>query len=115
MSDIIASLAINGAHKLVVRAELRWHKALSDYGANQSIGFPNTAYFLPVIYGVTGQKVGVLGDVARVMEHCRAILPPIMKTGDSLSSLEPILNAGMAALFAEEINPQVVRWRRFRA
>ena len=103
MSDIIASLAINGAHKLVVRAELRWHKALSDYGANQSIGFPNTAYFLPVIYGVTGQKVGVLGDVARVMEHCRAILPPIMKTGDSLSSLEPVLNAGMAALFAEEI------------
>jgi acetyl-CoA synthase len=103
MSNVIPSLAISGSHKLVDQAEFRWQKALSKYGADQSIGFPNTAYFLPVIYGTTGLKVETLGDVARVMEHCRAILPPIMKTGDDLASLEPILSAGMAALFAEEI------------
>ena len=103
MSTVIASAAINGAHKLVDRAEAAWRKALANSGADQSIGFPNTAYFLPVIYGVTAQKVETLGDVAKVIEHCREMLPPVMKPGGDLLSLDPVLSAGMATLFAEEI------------
>ena len=103
MSNIIASLAISGAHKLVDRAETAWRKALANYGADQPIGFPNTAYFLPVIYGVTGLKVETLGDVIKCIERCRAMLPTLIKENDTISSLDPALNAGMAALFAEEI------------
>ena len=103
MSNIIASLAISGAHKLVDRAETAWRKALANHGANQPIGFPNTAYFLPVIYGVTGLKVETLGDVIKCIERCRAMLPTLIKENDTISSLDPALNAGMAALFAEEI------------
>jgi acetyl-CoA synthase len=30
---------------------------LEQYGADTKIGFPNTAYYLPVIYSLTGMKV----------------------------------------------------------
>nr|WP_099092353.1 acetyl-CoA decarbonylase/synthase complex subunit alpha/beta [Dehalogenimonas formicexedens] len=55
------------------------------------------------MYGVTGQKVETLGDVAHAIAKCREMLPPVMKPEDALLSLDPVLNAGMAALFAEEI------------
>ncbi|XUX01300.1 MAG: acetyl-CoA decarbonylase/synthase complex subunit alpha/beta [Dehalogenimonas sp.] len=103
MSNLIASAAIKGAHSLVDWAETAWQNALVRHGTGKLIGFPNTAYFLPVIYGVTAQKVQTLGDAAQVIERCRGILPELMKPEDSLSSLEPVLNAGLAALFAEEI------------
>ncbi|PPD58929.1 acetyl-CoA decarbonylase/synthase complex subunit alpha/beta [Dehalogenimonas etheniformans] len=103
MSNLIASATIKGAHSLVDRAETAWQNTLARYGTGKLIGFPNTAYFLPVIYGVTAQKVQTLGDAAQVIQRCRDILPGWMNPDDTLSSLEPVLNAGLAALFAEEI------------
>ena len=61
MSKIIASAAIRGAHKIVNQAEAKWHEATERWGAGKTVGFPNTAYYLPVIYGITGQKVEKLG------------------------------------------------------
>ena len=63
MSKIIASAAIRGAHKIVGQAEEKWRKAMDTHGANEPVGFPNTAYFLPVIYGMLGTKVEKLGDM----------------------------------------------------
>ena len=50
MSKIIASAAIRGAHKIVSRAEDKWRQAMEKYGEKEPVGFPNTAYYLPVIY-----------------------------------------------------------------
>lgn len=49
MSKIIASAAIRGAHKIVANAEVKWKTAMEKWGANEPIGFPNTAYYLPII------------------------------------------------------------------
>ena len=57
MSRIIASVAISGAYKLVEKAEATWKMAMEKWGENEPIGFPNTAYYLPVIYGMLGYKV----------------------------------------------------------
>ena len=57
MSIIIASAGIRGAHKIVGKAEKKWKEAMDKWGANEPVGFPNTAYYLPIIYGITGTKV----------------------------------------------------------
>ncbi len=103
MSKIIASAVIRGAHKIVDRAESKWQQAMDKWGANQPVGFPNTAYYLPVIYGILGMKVEKLGDMEAVLKKCRAFLPPPVKAEHHLPYLGPVLDAGMLAFFAEEI------------
>jgi len=103
MSKIIASAAIRGAHKIVGQAEETWQKAMDKYGANEPVGFPNTAYYLPVIYGMLGIPVEKLGDMEQVLERCKALLPPPVRETHPLPYLAPALDAGMATFFAEEI------------
>ena len=103
MSKIIASAAIRGAYKIVERAEVTWRQAMERWGAAAPVGFPNTAYYLPVIYGITGHKVEMLGDMAAVFERCRSLLPPPVNEEHPLPYLGPALDAGIATLFAEEM------------
>ena len=103
MSKIIASAAIRGAYKIVEQAETKWRQAMDKWGANEPVGFPNTAYYLPVIYGILGEKVEKLGDMERILKRCRSLLPPPVKESHPLPYLAPALDAGMDTFFAEEI------------
>ena len=103
MSKIIASAAIRGAHKIAERAEKKWQEAMDKWGPNEPIGFPNTAYYLPVIYGILGIKVEKLGDAEQVLKKTKALLPPPVREVHPLPYLAPALDAGMATFFAEEI------------
>ena len=103
MSKIIASAAIRGAHKIVGQAEEKWREAMDKWGANEPVGFPNTAYYLPVIYGILGSKVEKLGDMEQVLKKCQLILPAPVREKHALPYLGPTLDAGMATLFAEEL------------
>ena len=47
------------------------NEALEKYGENQEIGFPNTAYYLPIIYSMTGTKIEKLKDAVPVMKRCK--------------------------------------------
>jgi acetyl-CoA synthase len=110
MSKIIASVAISGAYKTVTTAEAKWKMAMQKWGANEPIGFPNTAYYLPVIYGMLGYKVEKLGDIEFVLKKCRSLLPPPVSEVHPLPYLGNALDAGMATFFAEEII-EVIRYR----
>ena len=103
MSKIICSAAIRGAYKIVGRAEAMYREALEKWGPKQEVGFPNTAYYLPVIYGILGIPVKTVEDMKPVLDKCRAILPPLVKENVHLPYLAPALDAGMATFFAEEI------------
>ncbi len=103
MSKIIASAAIRGAYKIVEQAEEKWKQAMDKWGANEPVGFPNTAYYLPVIYGILGEKVEKVGDMERILKRCRTLLPPPVREEHPLPYLAPALDAGMATFFAEEI------------
>jgi len=103
MSKIIASAAIRGAHKIINQAEKEWQEAMDKWGANEPVGFPNTAYYLPVIYGILGIKVEKLGDMQQVLQRCKTLLPPMVKESHHLPYLAPALDSGMATFFAEEI------------
>ncbi len=103
MSKIIASAAIRGAHKIVSRAEEALKNALETYGPDKAVEFPNTAYFLPVVYGNTGIRVSRVGDCREVLRTARELLPPEPTASRWLPYLGHALDAGMATLFADEV------------
>ena len=103
MSKIIASAAIRGAQKIFDRTEASYKEALQKYGPKQEIGFPNTAYYLPIIYAMTGIPVATLEDCRKVFDLCRRLIPPAVRETTPLPYLAPTLDAGMATFFVEEI------------
>ncbi len=103
MSKIIASAAIRGAHNIVGRAETSLAAALEQYGPEKTIEFPNTGYYLPVIYGMTGMKAEKLGDLTAIMEKAKSLLPPHPSENVWVPYLGHTLDAGMATLFADEL------------
>src|SRR4030042_983755 len=103
MSKIIASAAIRGAHNIVDKAEKKWKEAMDKWGVKEPVGFPNTAYYLPIIYGISGMKVEKLGDMEAVLKKCKSLLPPLVRAEHHLPYLGPVLDAGMIAFWAEEM------------
>ncbi|MCM8786141.1 MAG: acetyl-CoA decarbonylase/synthase complex subunit alpha/beta [Candidatus Omnitrophica bacterium] len=103
MSKIIASAAINGANKIVNMAERKWREAIDKYGANQDVAFPDTAYYLPIIYGILGIPISKLSHMEKVFKICKDLLPEPVHKDCHLPYLGPVLDAGMATLFAEEM------------
>ena len=103
MSKIICSAAIRGAKNIIDMAEESFEEALVNYGPEQEIAFPNTAYFLPIIYSMLGAKVEKLGDMKDIFQECRGLLPAVVTEDIWLPYLAPALDAGMATLFAEEM------------
>ena len=102
MSRYIATRAIRGSNALVVEAEAMLGQALADYGPDTPVAFPNTAYFLPMIFGMTGRKVETLGQLKPVLEHARGLLHPLPSDTLWTPYLGETLDSGMATLFAAE-------------
>lgn len=104
MSRVIAASAISGAHKIVDQAESILHKAIEQKGRDCRVEFPNTGYYIPIIYSMTGRAVETLADFEALMaEEIRPLLPALVDEDMWLPYLGPTLDAGMATLFAEEM------------
>jgi len=102
MSRYIATRAMRGAHALVTEAELMLQKALAEKGPDTPVAFPNTAYYLPVIYGMTGIEVTKLGHLKPVLQHARSLLHPLPASKHWTPYLGETLDSGMATLLAAE-------------
>ncbi len=103
MSKIIASAAIRGAHKIAKQAEDILTKAIKEKGEDCKVEFPNTGYYIPIIYSMTGRAVEKLADFKEVMQEVKDLLPPLVDDDLWVPYLGQALDAGMATLFAEEI------------
>jgi acetyl-CoA synthase len=103
MSKLIASSAIRGAHAIVAEAERAVARAIQVHGADCAVGFPDTAYSLPVINSLLGRRVDKLADMQPVLEECRRLLPPVPSADVWLPYLGNTLDAGAATLFAFEL------------
>ena len=102
MSQIIASAAIRGAHEIVKQAEDILSRAVEEKGKDCPIEFPNTGYYIPIIYSMTGRAVQNLADFQAVMEEdIKPLLPELVDDDLWIPYLGPALDAGMATLFAE--------------
>src|SRR5512133_226895 len=102
MSRYIATRAIRGANALVTEAELMLHKALAERGPDTPVSFPNTAYYLPTIFGMTGEQVESLGQLKPILEHARQLLHPLPANHKWTPYLGETLDSGMATLLAAE-------------
>jgi acetyl-CoA synthase len=102
MSRHIATRAIRGATGIVGEAEQAVNEALAELGPDAPVAFTNTAYYLPVIYAFTGQKVEKLGDLPAAIERAKGLLHPIPGDKMWLPYLGETLDSGVATLFAEE-------------
>ncbi|MEZ4604556.1 MAG: hypothetical protein R2861_14475 [Desulfobacterales bacterium] len=102
MSKLVAFAAIQGGYKVVSSAEGQLRQILSEMNADTKVEFPIPGIFLPVICSLTGMKVETLEDLKNP-EFARGLLPPHVKGKNHLPYLGPLLDAGMAAIFAYEI------------
>lgn len=109
MSRYIATRAIRGANALVTEAELMLSKALKEKGPDTPVSFPNTAYYIPVIGGMTGTQVEKLGQLEQVIKHARNLLHPTPSGNKWTPYLGETLDSGMATLLAAE-TIEVVRF-----
>ncbi|MBN2072550.1 MAG: CO dehydrogenase/CO-methylating acetyl-CoA synthase complex subunit beta [Actinobacteria bacterium] len=103
MSKIIATSAIKGAYRTIERAENMLARSIEKNGGDCKVEFPDTGYFLPIIYSMTGIKVEKLSDGLPVLEEAKKILPPVPSEKLWLPYLGGTLDAGIATLWAEEI------------
>jgi acetyl-CoA synthase len=105
MSRLVAFAAIQGAYNIVSKAEGKFKEAMNKYGPDQPLAFPNTAYYLPIIYSILGIKVEKLADAEPVMKIARDLLPAHVKTKGNIHTpyLGGTLDSGMAALLVEEV------------
>jgi acetyl-CoA synthase len=102
MSRYIATRAIRGANALVTEAEFMLNKAIVEKGPDMPVAFPNTAYYLPLIYGMTKQEVQSLKDLQPVLRHARELLHPLPSSNNWTPYLGETLDGGMATLLAAE-------------
>ncbi len=107
MSKLIAFAAIQGGYKVVSEVEGLYNNALQAYNADTKVEFPNTGYYLPVIYSLTGMKVTNLENLKKPLEFARGLLPPHVKSKNHLPYLGPLLDAGMAGIIAYEIKEAI--------
>ncbi len=103
MSKLIATRAIRGAHKLVSRAEKELRQAIKEKGLQTNVEFPNTAYYLPISHGILGMKIENLEGLKDLLAEAKKLLPPLPAEKLWVPYLGHTLDAGMAALFADEI------------
>jgi acetyl-CoA synthase len=102
MSRYIATRAIRGANAIVTEAEVMLQKALAEKGPETVVAFPNTAYYLPLILGMTGAEVETLGQLSDIVKHARSLLHPMPSSQHWTPYLGETLDSGMATLFAAE-------------
>ncbi len=103
MSKIVATSVIRGAHDIFKQASEFLDKAIKEKGEQQKIGFPETAFYLPLANALLGAKVETLKEAIPILEHAKSLLPKPPSEQVWLPYLGDALNAGMSALFCEEI------------
>ncbi|MEK6653668.1 MAG: CO dehydrogenase/CO-methylating acetyl-CoA synthase complex subunit beta, partial [Thermodesulfobacteriota bacterium] len=103
MSKIIASAAIRGSNKIALQAEQFVEKARTEKSEDVKIGFPDTAYFLPMAYALMGLEIKTLGDLKPVLAHIRELLSQEPAGKLWFPYLGSTLDAGIATLLSEEI------------
>jgi len=103
MSKIIASAAIRGARALTAQAEGMLEETIGEKGEGYAFEFPDTAFYLPMVYAMTGFAVKTLGDMRVALGYAKEMLHPDPDEQIWKPYLGEALDSGMATLFAEEV------------
>lgn len=94
--SVLANLICDGAVNVMGMAGNAVKNAISRYGEERKVAFPDTEYYFPVIYGITGRKVETLADLPGCLEQMRLMIADPDEPDRALS-------AGLVALMGVEI------------
>ena len=89
-------IIFTGSEQALAAAKSLVEDTIKEYGEEEKVVFPNTAYSLPVIYAATGQKIGTLAELKGALGIIESL---IVKE----QNLEKALNAGLATAVAAEV------------
>ena len=89
--------AYEGAVVATGYAQIRLDQAIDEYGADHAIGYPDTAFFLPVLYALSGARITEIGQIRPVFNKIKSecVKPDFSREGALLN--------GKATLYAAEI------------
>ena len=76
----------NGNDAVYGLTEAAIDNAIAQHGADKAVSFPNTAYSLPCYYGVTGTKVGNLGDLKNALGVVKTLMTRENRLNDAFMS-----------------------------
>ena len=99
----VAGLMVKGAEKIVSEAEDLLNKAIKEKGESEKLGFPETAFYLPLANALLGVEAKTLADAKKVMATAKTLLPKVPDEDRWDSFLKDSLNSGVAAILSEEV------------
>jgi len=103
MSKIVATAVIRGTNEIYKQASDFLNKSIKEKGPDTKIGFPETAFYLPMANALLGVKIKTLKEILPILEHAKSLLPQVPSEKVWFPYLGDALNAGMSTLFCEEI------------
>jgi acetyl-CoA synthase len=94
--DGLVQSGIEGARKVLTLAETLFDRSYSEKGGDVPIAFPDTAYYLPMIYAHSGMEIKKIKDLDGVFLTAKRLLD------EDTDEFSKALNAGMATLLLAE-------------
>lgn len=73
----VAGLMVSGAKKLHAEADEFLNKAIREKGESQAIGFPETAFYLPLANALLGLETKTLSDAKKIVATAKTLLPNV--------------------------------------
>ncbi len=92
----LTDLIYAGSNAVAGLTEGAVNDAIAKFGADHVVGYPDTAYCLPIIYAATGVKIKTLGDLPAAVGILKSLITNKEDLGDAL-------NAGLATAVGAEI------------
>ena len=85
-----------GSDEMYAKAEAAVAEVSKEYSDDTTCVFPDTAYYLPCLYSMTGKKINTLGMVKEGLAWCKEQMTREKRTHD-------IFTSGIATACAAEI------------
>jgi len=100
----VAGLMVSGAKKLHTEADQFLNKAIKEKGESTAIGFPETAFYLPLANALLGLETKTLSDAKNILSTAKTLLPNVPADENKWDTfLKDALNSGVAAILSEEL------------
>ena len=99
----VAGLMVKGAGKIAAATDEFLNKAIKEKGEGQRIGFPDTAFYLPLANALLGSEAKTLADAKKIFDTARTFLPNVPVEDKWDTFLKDALNAGVATILLVEI------------
>ena len=76
MSRETFAAIVRGGNRFVKEARQAVDAAIQTHGEDKEVGFPGTAFYLPMATALMGIEAKNLRDVKTIVEHCESLVGP---------------------------------------